>query len=306
MLSGSLPEYRKKARAALPSFSLSATPDFSINQAVSMKKSVKYRSCIADVRRVVVKIGTRVLVRETGLPNIRIMARLIQDMARLQKAGHEVLVVTSGAVGAGMEELGMRRRPNELADLQMAAAVGQSRLMSRYYDLFSKAGCTIGQVLLTHMDFHHKIRYTNARRTMEKLIRSKVIPIINENDVVADEEMKADMALGDNDLLASLVVRMVRADLLVILSTTDGVRQFHDKGSTRIPYIESITPSTYRLVSGGHSSMSKGGMLSKLQAARSVAQAGCMVVIADGRKPAVLPRILAGANEGTLILARGI
>lgn len=272
-----------------------------------MKTWLKYRGSIADVRRVVVKIGTRVLVQETGRPDMRVMARLIRDLAHLQKSGYEVLVVTSGAVGAGMEVLGMTERPTALPDLQMAAAVGQSRLMSRYYDLFSKAGCNIGQVLLTHFDFHHKIRLTNARRTMENMIRNKVIPIINENDVVADEEIKADMALGDNDLLASLVVKMIRADLLLILSTTDGLRRFEPGSrSTRVRYIETITSKVYQLVTGSRNALSKGGMLSKLRAAKSAATAGCMVVIAAGRKPQVVPRVLSGADEGTLILASGI
>ncbi len=272
-----------------------------------MKKSLKYRECMADVRRVVVKIGSRVLVQKTGRPDMRVMRRLIRDLAMIKKSGREVLVVTSGAVGAGMEVLGMTERPATLPELQMAAAVGQTRLMSRYYDLFKKHGCKVGQVLLTHSDFQHKVRLSNARRTMETLLRHGVIPVINENDVVADEEIRADLALRDNDLLAALVVKMTRADLLAILTTTNGVKQPDATGRMhRIRYIESVNRSVFQLVNAGPSTLSRGGMLSKLKAARSAAASGCSVVIAEGRKPDVLPRILAGRDEGTLVLAGGL
>jgi glutamate 5-kinase len=272
-----------------------------------MKKSLKYRECMADVRRVVVKIGSRVLVQKSGRPDIRVMRRLTGDLANMARNGHEVLVVTSGAVGAGMEVLGMRQRPQSLPELQMAAAVGQSRLMARYCDLFKMRKCMVGQVLLTHDDFHHKIRLSNARRTMETLLRHKVIPIINENDVVADEEIRADLALGDNDLLASLVVKLIRADLLIMLSTTNGVKQRDSGGRMRrIPYLETIGRKTFQLAQGGPSALSRGGMHSKLKAAQNAAAAGCSVVIAEGRKAAVLPNILAGRDEGTLILASAL
>ena len=268
-----------------------------------MKKSLKYRQIIADVRRVVVKIGSRVLVQSTGRPDMRSMGKLARNLAQIQRAGREVVVVTSGAIGCGMEALGMRERPKALPDLQMAAAVGQGRLMARYDRLFSARGCKVGQVLLTHADFHHKIRLTNARRTLENLIRHRVIPLINENDVVADEEIRADLALGDNDLLASLLVKLIRADLLIILSTVDGIRAPAPKGrTTRIRYVESINRSVFALVKAGHSAMSKGGMESKLRAAQSVAQSGCSVVIADGRQRNVLTRIMNGEDVGTLIL----
>ncbi|MDA0991368.1 MAG: glutamate 5-kinase, partial [Verrucomicrobia bacterium] len=210
-----------------------------------MTESHKYRQTLGDVRRLVVKIGSRVLVQRSGRPDVRRMRVLVKQLAKLKNSGHEVVVVTSGAVGAGMQALGMTSRPTAVPDLQMAAAIGQSRLMSRYDDLFAKESCKVGQILLTHDDFSNKIRQTNARRTIENLIRHGVIPIINENDVVADEEIRADMALGDNDLLASLVVKMIRADLLVLLTTTDGVREAGLKGRTRrIRYLERVTRQT--------------------------------------------------------------
>ena len=270
-----------------------------------MKKSLKYREIMADVRRVVVKIGSRVLVQKSGRPDVRRMRVLARELADLQKAGREVLLVTSGAIGTGMEALGMTERPTSLPDLQMAAAVGQCRLMSRYDALFSALGCTVGQVLLTHADFHHKIRLTNARRTLENLIRYKVIPVINENDVVADEEIKADLALGDNDYLASLLVKLIRADLLVLLTTVDGLREPAAKGdrTIRVRYLETITNRTFALVNSSDTRLSKGGMLSKLKAAQSVSMAGCTAVIANGRQSGVLGSILRGEDVGTLVVA---
>lgn len=269
--------------------------------------SLKYRQAISDSRRVVVKIGSRVLVQKTGRPETRRMKALTAQLAALQRKGYEVVVITSGAVGSGMEALGMKERPSSLPDLQMAAAVGQSRLMAKYDSLFSAVGIRVGQVLLTHADFNHKIRLTNARRTLENLIRNKVIPIINENDVVADEEIKADLALGDNDYLASLVVKLIRADLLIILSTVNGVLECVDgKKMRRIRYIESITQKTFKLVTAGDSRLSKGGMASKLKAAQSVSKAGCTAVIANGREPNILGRIVKGDDVGTLILASGV
>jgi glutamate 5-kinase len=218
-----------------------------------------------------------------------------------------VAVVTSGAIGAGMETLGMKERPQNLPDLQMAAAVGQTRLMSRYEELFGAAGCTVGQILLTHDDFHQTVRLTNARRTMEKLMRSGVIPIINENDVVADEEIRADLALGDNDNLASLVVKLIRADLLIILSTVDGVREPGVGGRTRrVRYLESVTRKTFQLVTDGNSRLSKGGMTSKLKAAQAASKTGCSAVIANGRQNGVITSVLKGDDVGTLIVGQGV
>ena len=272
-----------------------------------MKKSLKYREVIRDARRVVVKIGTRVLVQKTGRPDIRSMRKITKELANLQSKGFEIVVITSGAIGTGVEALGMKKRPTQLPDLQMAAAVGQSRLMSRYDALFSALGCKVGQVLLTHSDFQHKIRLTNAKRTMETLIRNKVIPIVNENDVVADDEIKADLSLGDNDYLASLVVKLIRADLLIILSTVDGLLEKDNSGrSRRIKYLENINQNTFKLVTGSASSLSKGGMTSKLKAAQSVSMTGCSTIIANGRQAGILASIMNGEDVGTMVLASGI
>jgi len=272
-----------------------------------MQKSLKYREIIGDARRVVVKIGSRVLVQKSGRPDARHIRTLIHQISRLRRSGYEIVIVTSGAIGAGMEALGMRERPTRLPDLQMAAAVGQTRLMSRYDELFASAGITVGQILLTHHDFRHKVRLTNARRTMENLIRNGVIPVVNENDVVTDEEIRADLALGDNDLLASLVVKLVRADLLIMLTTVDGLRERAPSGRTRrVRYLEAVTQKILKLATVERSALSKGGMVSKLKAARTVAGTGCSVVIANGRQANVLTKVMSGEDVGTLVLAAGL
>jgi len=272
-----------------------------------MWKSAKYRQMMADVRRLVVKVGTRALTQASGRPDRRRLRRLVGELAELQRSGREVVLVTSGAVGAGMEALGMKERPQQLPDLQMAAAVGQARLMALYDELFSAAGIRVGQVLLTHMDFHNKLRLSNARRTVENLIRHRVIPVINENDVVADEEIRADLALGDNDLLASLVVKMIRADLLILLTTVNGLLAPGPGGRPRrVPYLEAITRQTFALVGDHDRRFSKGGMASKLRAAQSVSAAGCAAVIANGLQPGALTRILRGNDVGTLVVPAGL
>ncbi len=271
------------------------------------QSSLKYRSVIPEARRVVIKIGSRVLVQRSGRPDRRRMRSLISDISSIRKAGHEVAVITSGAVGTGMEALGMKARPVLLPELQMAAAVGQTRLMSRYDELFAAKGFKVGQVLLTHSDFQHAVRRTNARRTIEALLRHGVIPIINENDVVADEELKADLALGDNDFLASLVVKLIRADLLVILTTVDGLREPSGDGRTkRVRFLDSITRKTFALVGSSDSLLSKGGMGSKLKASQAASQAGCSVVIANGLESGVLRKVMAGDDVGTMVVSAAL
>ncbi len=270
----------------------------------AMNASLKLRQGIGDARRVVVKIGSRVLVQKTGRPEHRRIRALVRDLAHLRHDGIELVVITSGAIGAGMEALGMKTRPTAVPDLQMAAAVGQCRLMTTYDKLFAAKRCKVGQVLLTHDDFNHKLRLTNARRTMENMMRNRVIPIVNENDVVADEEIRADIKLGDNDFLASLLVNLIRADLLIILSTVDGLRAPGANGRTRrVPVLERVDRQTLALVTGQKSALSKGGMGSKLRAAQAAAHAGCHVVIANGRSSGVISRIVRGDDVGTFVVA---
>ncbi len=265
----------------------------------------KFREALTESRRVVVKIGSRVIVNSAGRPDLRRLRELARDLAAVRADGKEVVLVSSGAIAAGMEALHLPARPTAVPHLQMCAAIGQSRLMTRYTELFAAQGVLVGQVLLTHDDFAQKLRLTNLRRTMDHLLARGVVPVVNENDVVADEEVRADLSLGDNDHLASLVARQIRADLLVLLSTTDGLKDTSEKGRNRlIPLVESLTPAFFRLVRpAGGATLSKGGMDSKLKAAKACVEAGTNVVIAHGRREGVLSRILAGEDTGTLFVA---
>jgi glutamate 5-kinase len=270
------------------------------------KTALKYRKMISDAQRIVVKIGSRVLVQRSGRPDVRRMRCLVKELAALRRTGHDVIIVSSGAVGAGMEALGMKQRPTALPDIQMAAAVGQIRLISRYHDFFQAERCEVGQVLLTHADFEHKLRMTNARRTMENLLRNEVVPIVNENDVVADEELRAELKkFGDNDVLAALVTKLIRADLLIMLTTAKGVVQPGANGrSCRISLVEHISRSLIRSVEDVKgSTLSVGGMSSKLRAARDATRSGCYVVVANGRETGIIQKILGGKDVGTLIPA---
>ena len=262
----------------------------------------KFRQFLPESRRVVVKVGTRVLADRSGRPTPARIRSIVSQVSALRRKGYEVVVVSSGAIGAGMASLGIKTRPTEVPDLQMCAAVGQARLISMYEEQAQAFKMRVGQVLLTYDDFSSRIRNGNARRTMEHMLRAGVVPIINENDVVADEEVKAFLSLGDNDYLAALVVKLIRADLLVILSTVDGLLDLSATPHRRLPCIEKLGPDVFRLVAppeaGG---LSKGGMDSKLRAAQIAVKAGCSVAIADGRKAGRLVDVVGGRDVGTLI-----
>lgn len=226
------------------------------------------------------------------------MRTLVADLAALRKAGREVVIVSSGAVGAGMEALGLSSRPSTIPDLQMAAAVGQSRLMATYDRLFGRHRRRIAQVLLTHDDLKNRERHLNTRNTIMNLLRHDVIPIVNENDVVATEEIK----FGDNDMLAALVSILVPTDLLIMLSSTDGLRAPAGGGKTRrVPHLKKITRNVQELADGKADSLATGGMSAKLEAAKSASEVGVPVIIANGRRDDVLRDIIEGKDIGTLI-----
>jgi len=247
----------------------------------------------------VVKVGTGVLTDSRRQPDPAQMEQLVAQIAEQRKAGREVLLVTSGAVGAGMGVLGYEKRPTDLSELQACAAVGQSRLMAVYERLFAAHGLAVAQVLLTHDDLEHHERHLNARNTLVTLLRHGVVPIINENDAVSFAEIK----FGDNDRLSALVTMLLPADLLVILTTVDGVIENFGKADPRtIPGVEKIDAALERIARGTQSPTAVGGMASKLEAARIVMRAGIPMVIASGRKKNVLQRILSGETEGTLFV----
>jgi glutamate 5-kinase len=258
------------------------------------------RKKLATLRRVVVKIGSRALVQSNGRPDARRMAALVDGIAALHREGREVIVVSSGAIACGLQALGMKKRPDDLPTLQMAAAVGQSRLMAAYDRLFAAKKCCIGQVLLTHDDLEHRRRHLNARNTMLKLLEHGVIPIVNENDVVSVDEIK----FGDNDALASRTAMLVEAGLLVLLTTVNGFRATDTKGRSRkVDFLPGVTSETLSHAKGKGSAFSTGGMASKLTSAAEAARMGTAVIIANGRQDGILQKIVAGANVGTLIPA---
>jgi glutamate 5-kinase len=261
-----------------------------------MKKNTPHRDALKSARRIVVKAGSKVLVQSTGRPDSRRLKLLVDELAQFQINGGEVAFVTSGAIGAGLDALGMKTRPTAIPDLQMAAAVGQTRLMSLYDNLFGENKCHIGQVLLTHDALKHRERHLNARNTLLNLIANRIVPIINENDAISTEEIK----FGDNDVLAALVAILIDADALVLLSTTDGLRD----GKRRVSHVEEIDDAVLGLVADRQDKLSTGGMASKLKSAQIAAHNGIPVVIANGRKTGVLTRIFQGLDEGTLLLPK--
>jgi glutamate 5-kinase len=259
-----------------------------------------HRDPLKSAARVVVKFGTGVLTDSRKQPDPVQLEQLVGQIAGQRRAGREIVVVSSGAVGAGMGALGLEKRPVALAELQACAAVGQSRLMATYADLFARHDLQVGQVLLTHDDLEHHERHLNARNTLVTLLDRGVVPVINENDAVSITELK----FGDNDKLSALVASLLPADLLVILTTVDGVIENFGKPNPKtISVIEKIDTALEKIARGTDNEIAVGGMRSKIEAAKIVVRSGIPLVIASGRKKNVLAQILGGADEGTLFVA---
>ena len=251
--------------------------------------------------RIVVKVGTHAIAAKSGRPDHAALKRLVAQLCALRKAGDEVFFVSSGAVAAGIEALGLKSRPADVNDVQMCAAVGQARFIGEYEQLFGEEGVKIGQVLLTHYDFEDRRRAQNVKKSLEHLARAGIVPIINENDVVADEELKG-QTFGDNDWLSFLIAKLVKADALVLLTTVDGLL---DANGRRIPEVDSLR-NVGRLVRAGEKgALSKGGMHSKLKAVKAAVAAGIDTYIANGRKT-VLPVVLNGRSVGTFFPASAL
>lgn len=260
------------------------------------------RDIPASARRVVVKFGTRVLVDARGRPNPARLQAVVDQVSALRAEGREVVIVSSGAVGAGLDPLGFATRPTDLVALQMAAAVGQTRLMSMYAARFAKKGVAVGQVLLNHDDLKKRNRHLNARNTLLGLLHRGVVPVVNENDVVSVAEIR----LGDNDFLAALVTVLVDADLLMLCTSVNGLRAPAANGrSRRVPHLTRVTPKELDLVFGKGSALSTGGMATKLEAARMANRAGIPAMIVDGRKKDTLLRATRGDDVGTLLAPAG-
>lgn len=260
----------------------------------------RHRKLAARARRVVVKVGSSLITEDQKLDEGKIDA-LAGEVARLQKEGREMLITSSGAIAAGMGRLGLARRPQNIPEKQAAAAIGQSYLMWAYERAFSGRGCQVAQILLTRDEFSYRRRYLNARNTLFTLISHRVIPIANENDSVAVDEIQ----VGDNDTLSATVACLAEADLLLILSDVPGLHTADprcEEEACLIPVVEEITDEIISSAGSTRSATGTGGMATKLQAARKSTDFGIPMVIADGQDPAILGRVLAGEDVGTLFL----
>ena len=255
--------------------------------------------------RIIVKVGTRVLTREDGTLDRDRIKNLAQQINSLLDAGRQVVLVSSGAVGAGMSQLGLRQRPKDLAHLQAVAAIGQTNLIEAYDFHFREHGRHAAQILLTAEDLKHRTSYLNVRNTLLRLLEIGAVPIVNENDTVAVDELAT--TFGDNDRLAALMTNVVQAQLLVILSDVEGLYDGDpsEAGSKIVPTVAVIDDSIHALVRDKKSGLSKGGMASKLEAARIATTAGENVVIAPGRGESTLVDVADGKSVGTLFLAQG-
>ena len=248
-----------------------------------------FRHQLARSRMVIVKVGSKSLAGDAW-------SRLAAEVAALHAGKRRVVIVSSGAIALGMGRLGLRARPKDMAWLQAAAAAGQSVLMQKWEAAFEPLGLTAAQVLLTHADLADRTRTNNARNALAALLEAGAVPIVNENDAVSVEEIK----FGDNDQLASMIVPIVQADLLLLLSDVDGLL---DRNGKRVSFVASVASETRALAGESKSGVGTGGMTSKLEAARRATLAGASVVIAPAREPSVVTRVVEGADIGTLFPA---
>lgn len=273
---------------------------------------------ISDCHRVIIKLGTAVIIREDGSIALSRLYSFIESIAALKRSGREVVVVSSGAVGLGSQRLGVAAKSGTVQLKQACAAVGQGRLMALYSDAFDRLGLPAAQVLLTEEDFSNRKRYLNLRGTISRLLELGAIPIINENDTVSTAEIEAHdndqyvrVNFGDNDKLSALVASKMEADMLLILTDVEGLFDANpDRSDTArlIPVVEEITPEIDALAESAGPSrkgvVSRGGIKTKIEAARIASQSGCAVVVASGKVGGVIDGIFAGQELGTLFLPR--
>ena len=253
--------------------------------------------------RIVIKVGTSTLAHSTGMLNIRRVEQLCKVLSDLKNAGNEIVLVSSGAIGMGVGKLGLRERPKDMPSKQAAAAVGQCELMYIYDKLFSEYHHTVAQLLLTGSDIENEQRRKNFHNTLFRLLELGALPILNENDTIATEEI----VIGDNDTLAAIIAESVRADLLVLLSDIDGLYTADphaDTDAKLISRVEAITPEILALAGESGSCLGTGGMATKLRAAQRVNAAGIDMVIANGADPDILYQIVEGAPAGTRFIGR--
>jgi glutamate 5-kinase len=258
---------------------------------------------IASAKVLVVKVGSSLVTREGRGVDAEAIARWAAQVAKLRQGGKQVVLVSSGAIVEGMQRLGWAKRPHSMHELQAAAAVGQMGLVQAYESSFRSHGLHTAQVLLTHADLADRQRYLNARSTLRTLLDLGVVPVINENDTVVTDEIK----FGDNDTLAALVTNLIEADALIILTDQPGLYESDPRkntGAVLVAQADADDPKLEAMAGGSGSALAKGGMLTKVQAARRAARSGAHTVIASGREPDALLRIAQGERLGTLLTAR--
>lgn len=260
---------------------------------------------LKNIKRVVIKIGSSSLTLKSGGLDIANMKKFTGEVRNVTKKGIEIIIVTSGAIAAGLKYLNILKRPNDISILQAAASVGQVELMKAYDNLFSEYSLKVGQILLTKEDTTRRKQYLNIRNTIENLIKLNVIPIINENDSSAVDEIK----FGDNDNLAALVSSLAEADALIILSDIEGMYDKNPKTASDaklIPFVEKVTPDIEKIAGGIGSTFGSGGMVTKIKAAKICSFSGIAMIIANSRMPDVLDKILNFESIGTFFVPQTI
>lgn len=268
---------------------------------------MNYRDQIKNYKRIVVKVGTSTLTYDNGNINLTRIEKLTRVLSDLMNSGKEVILVTSGAVGVGVNKLKLKEKPKTIKEKQAVAAVGQCELMHIYSKFFGEYSHIVGQVLLTRDVVEDDHVRQNVINTFETLLENRIIPIVNENDTVAIDEIENIVRFGDNDNLSAIVAKLVSADLLIILSDIDG---FYDsdprknKNSKLIKVVENITPDLEECAGGAGSSLGTGGMATKLTAAKTATSAGTNMILANGDDPSILLDIIDGHEIGTLFLKK--
>jgi len=251
-----------------------------------------------NAKRIIVKIGTNVITNKEGTLDLGIMKMVVGQIAKI-KNNKDIIIITSGAIGAGMKELNLKEKPSNVVMKQVCAAVGQNILMTNYYALFSRHKIKIAQILLDYGDFTDKNTYHNLRNSIEKLLELGAIPIINENDPVSINEIGP--SFGDNDMMSALIASRIKADLLIILTNVDGLfsKEPSQKGAVLVKDVRNIDKKITAM-GGNATQLGSGGMKTKIEAARMATKAGTLVVIANGRKNNVLNDILTNRDVGTI------
>jgi glutamate 5-kinase len=263
----------------------------------------KTRNKLHQSKRIVIKVGTSSLTYENGKINTMKMHKLVRAITELVSQGKEIVLVTSGAVGIGMEKLKSHTKQKTIGEKQAAASIGQCELMYMYSRFFSDYGHIIGQILLTRDVIEEQIKCSNVINTFENLLKNGIIPIVNENDTVSTEELERVATFGDNDTLSAIVSKIIKADLLIILSDIEGLCTGNpktDNNCTRISSVTKITKDIEDLAQGAGSKRGTGGMITKISAAKIATSAGVAMIIASGDDPEIVIDILKGLDIGTL------